>query len=86
VRWQEGQVGKVYFEVFVEDAPSQEVKVPKGFPVHPADLREPALRGAGGPRRAAPPRRRASPRRAAPRRRASPRRAAPRRRTAPARP
>ncbi len=41
VRWSNGKVVKVYFDVQVENEPGQEVKVPKGFPVSPADLREP---------------------------------------------
>ena len=63
VRWDSGKVAKDYFEVFVEDAASVEVKVPKGFPVHPADLREPSLKGGYGSASGAAP----SPRPASPR-------------------
>lgn len=41
VRWDGGRVVKVYFDVQVENEPGQEVKLPKGFPVEPADLKEP---------------------------------------------
>jgi hypothetical protein len=41
VRWDAGKVVKVYFDVQVENEPGQEVRLPKGFPVHAADLREP---------------------------------------------
>ena len=41
VRWSGGRVAKAYFDVQVENEPGQEVKLPKGFPVHPADLKEP---------------------------------------------
>ncbi len=79
VRWNGGAVEKVFFEVFVEDAPSQEVKVPKGYPVSPADLREPSLRlPSAAPRRAQPPG--GSPsRRSAPARRSRPAPSSPRR-------
>ncbi len=41
VRWDNGKAVKVYFDIQVENEPGQEVKLPKGFPVHPADLKEP---------------------------------------------
>lgn len=53
VRWDGGKPTKAYFEVFVEDTPSQEVTLPKGFPVHEGDLREPTLSPSEPPRGAA---------------------------------
>jgi len=79
VRWNGGDVEKVFFEVFVGDAPSQEVKVPQGYPVSPTDLREPTLRlpqaaprraqpSGGSPSRRSPPARRSRPAPSPPRR------------------
>lgn len=42
-RWEHGKLVKAYFEVFVEDTASQDVRLPKGFPVKESDLREPTL-------------------------------------------
>ncbi|MFH2006917.1 MAG: hypothetical protein ABI333_10065 [bacterium] len=41
VRWKDGKVEKAYFDVFVEQEPGHEVRLPKAYPVHAADLREP---------------------------------------------
>lgn len=56
VRWEGGRPEKAYFEVFVEDTPSQEVRLPKGFPVNDADLREPTLLPGGASPQAPRPR------------------------------
>jgi len=41
VRWDGDRVVKAYFDVQVENEPGQEVRLPKDFPVHAADLKEP---------------------------------------------
>ena len=59
VRWEGGRPVKAYFEVFVEDNPAQEVRLPKDFPVQGGDLLEPNLkptpsRPTGAPDRPSP--------------------------------
>lgn len=41
VRWDGDRVVKAYFDVQVGSEPGQEVRLPKGFPVNPVDLRKP---------------------------------------------
>lgn len=41
VRWDGDRVVKAYFDVQVDNEPGQEVRLPKGFPVNPTDLKKP---------------------------------------------